>query len=66
MGKNTEVIQWEAEEYVSHEKNMGWYLGLVIIGVILMVDFYSFNYCVSDCFNSLFGTTTKKNPVCVI
>ena len=35
MGKNTEVIQWEAEEYVSHDKNMGWYLGLVIIGVIL-------------------------------
>ena len=36
MGKNTEVIQWEAEEYVSHDKNMGWYLGLVIIGVILV------------------------------
>ena len=35
MGKNTEVIQWEAEEYVSHDKNMGWYLGLVVIGVIL-------------------------------
>ena len=32
--KDNTVVQWEAEEYVSHEKNMGWYFGLILVGVI--------------------------------
>ena len=29
-----ESITWEAEEYVQHEKNTGWYIGLVAVGVV--------------------------------
>lgn len=29
------VVRWEAEEYVSHDKNAGWYFGLVLVGIIL-------------------------------
>ena len=32
--KDNTVVQWEAEEYVSHEKNLGWYFGLILAGVI--------------------------------
>ena len=38
MVKNSDaesVVRWEAEEYVSHEKNAGWYFGLVLVCVIL-------------------------------
>ena len=29
------IINWEAQEYVSHSKNAGWYFGLVFVGVAL-------------------------------
>ncbi len=29
-------ISWEAQEYVSREKNVGWYIALVIIGLCLI------------------------------
>jgi len=36
MAKNTEVIvNWEAQEYVTHDKNAGWYVGLAMIGLSL-------------------------------
>lgn len=34
MDKNTN-ISWEAEEYITREKNTGWYVGLVIIGLLV-------------------------------
>ena len=30
------VIRWEAEEYVQHDKNGGWYVGLVFVGLVLV------------------------------
>lgn len=30
------VITWEAQEYVQHDKNTGWYVGLVVIGLGLI------------------------------
>ncbi len=29
----TKDFSWEAEEYIPHEKNIGWYVGLVIVGL---------------------------------
>ncbi|MDO4979086.1 MAG: hypothetical protein Q4E47_02975 [Candidatus Saccharibacteria bacterium] len=29
------TIKWEAEEYVQHNKNVGWYIGLVVIALAL-------------------------------
>ncbi|MBQ3469921.1 hypothetical protein IJH16_03050 [Candidatus Saccharibacteria bacterium] len=35
MDKNT-VVSWEAQEYVPRDKNVGWYIGLVIVGLALI------------------------------
>ncbi len=35
MDNNTH-ISWEAKEYISRDKNVGWYVGLVIIGLALI------------------------------
>ena len=32
--KNT--IKWEAEEYITHDKNAGWYIGLATAGLALV------------------------------
>ena len=29
----TKDIAWEAHEYIPHDKNVGWYIGLVIVGL---------------------------------
>lgn len=34
MDKNKD-ISWEAQEYVPHDKNAGWYVALVIVGLAL-------------------------------
>ena len=36
MAKN--VVNWEAREYIEHEKNIGWYVGfaLVVVGLIVV------------------------------
>ncbi len=34
MAKN-EILNWEAEEYIARDKNTGWYVGLVFIGLLL-------------------------------
>ena len=30
------VVSWEAEEYITHDKNAGWYIGLAIVGLALI------------------------------
>jgi len=30
------VVSWEAEEYITHDKNAGWYIGLAIVGLLLI------------------------------
>jgi hypothetical protein len=30
------VVKWEAEEYITHDKNAGWYIGLAIVGLALV------------------------------
>ncbi len=39
-----ETITWEAAEYVQHEKNRGWYVGLVLIGLVLASLVFWFGY----------------------
>ncbi len=34
--EKTSTIRWEAEEYIQHDKNAGWYIGLVMIGLVLV------------------------------
>ncbi len=29
-------VSWEAEEYVTYDKNSGWYIGLAIVGIALV------------------------------
>ena len=36
MVKKNESINWEAKEYIPHEKNAGWYVGLVIVCLALV------------------------------
>ena len=35
MVKSSDVISWEAEEYVVRDKNAWWYVGLVAVGLVL-------------------------------
>lgn len=30
------AVSWEAEEYITHDKNAGWYIGLAIVGLALV------------------------------
>lgn len=30
------LAEWQAEEYVQHDKNAGWYVGLVCVGLVLV------------------------------
>ena len=30
------MAEWQAEEYVQHDKNAGWYVGLVCVGLVLV------------------------------
>ena len=32
----TTAVKWEAEEYITHDKNAGWYIGLAIVGIALV------------------------------
>jgi len=37
MVKNTEaIVNWEAQEYVTRDKNAGWYVGLAVVGIGLV------------------------------
>lgn len=29
-------VQWEAEEYIQTDKNIGWYIGLILVGLALV------------------------------
>lgn len=31
------LVSWEAQEYIQRDKNAGWYVGLVIVGVALAI-----------------------------
>jgi len=32
VDKNT-VVEWDGQEYVTHDKNTGWYIGLIFVGL---------------------------------
>lgn len=32
----TGTVRWEAEEYIQHDKNAGWYIGLTFVGLALV------------------------------
>jgi hypothetical protein len=36
MAKKSEIINWDAKEYIPREKNAGWYVGLVIVSLVLI------------------------------
>lgn len=36
MVKKNEIVNWEAKEYIPHEKKAGWYIGLVIVSLGLV------------------------------
>lgn len=51
-------VSWEAEEYITHDKNAGWYIGLVIVGVALValsvwLKWWTFTALIVLCFVSL-------------
>lgn len=33
MAKNT-IVNWEAQEYIARDKNVGWYIGLALVGIV--------------------------------
>lgn len=33
---NDKTVRWEAKEYIQHDKNAGWYIGLTIVGLALV------------------------------
>jgi len=35
-GEKAKTVRWEAKEYVTHDKNAGWYIGLAIVGILLV------------------------------
>lgn len=37
MAKTLDAISWEAEEYIVHDHNTWWYLGLFIAGIALSI-----------------------------
>ena len=34
--EKTTTVSWEAEEYIQHDKNTGWYVGLIAVGLALV------------------------------
>lgn len=30
------TVKWQAKEYITHDKNAGWYIGLAIVGIALV------------------------------
>lgn len=34
-GSRDLIVNWEAQEYVMHSKNVGWYIGLIFVGLAL-------------------------------
>ena len=34
--KQSTVVRWEAQEYITHDKNAGWYIGLTIVAIALI------------------------------
>lgn len=36
MVSSTEKISWEAEEYIAHDRNAWWYVGLVAVALVLV------------------------------
>ena len=35
MAKSKDQISWQAEEYIVHDRNTGWYIGLFVVGIAL-------------------------------
>ena len=67
MVKKGEIVNWDAKEYIPHEKNTGWYVGLVIVClalVALSIIFGSWTFAILvvlyRCFGGLFSMSTKS------
>ena len=33
---NNDAVEWEAQEYITHEKNTGWFVGLIVVALALV------------------------------
>lgn len=52
------IVRWEAEEYITHDKNAGWYIGLAIVGLALValsiwLQWWTFTILIVLCIISL-------------
>ena len=36
-GTDQPIVSWEAEEYIQRDKNVGWYIGLIFVGIAFCV-----------------------------
>ena len=36
MASKNEIVNWDAKEYIPREKNVGWYVGLVIVCLVMI------------------------------
>ena len=59
MVKNSsEIINWEAKEYVVQEKNTNWFVGLIVVSLLLIIasvllQWYTFTALIVACTVSL-------------
>ena len=63
MTKAIQDVSWEAEEYIEHERNIWWYIGLFIVGIGLCVlsaflGWWTFLALVIVCIIAILVTTT--------
>lgn len=63
VNKNT-VVEWDGQEYVTHERNVGWYVGLVVVGLMLvavsiLLRWWSFTALIVTSVAALFLYTTR-------
>lgn len=64
MTKAIQDVSWEAEEYIEHERNIWWYIGLFIVGIGLCVlsaflGWWTFLALVIVCIIAILVTTTR-------
>jgi hypothetical protein len=36
MDKKDVIINWEAKEYLERDRNVGWFVGLIVVGLVLV------------------------------
>ena len=59
--KTSQIVRWEAKEYIQHDKNAGWASTRCIISLATVVDFYRSSDSISSCALDL-CSTSSANP----